>query len=175
MSIRETISEQIAKDAANDTIPMKERWGQLIPLAGTALVTLFFVIHALRPTGFFTAEFTTLAAVLTWTMVATGTAPFVVRMVTGSKTVTKWFEMAGMAVSVVALLYLVVVFPFNFEYFAAPLPAALEPLLSWVPSWLGWWVLAIGVVGAGACLGYNAYLAVRKYSRVADYCSGTAT
>ncbi len=175
MSIREQISNQIAKDASEDRIPMKERWGQLIPLAGVALVTLFFVIHWIRPTGFFTAEYTTLAVVLTWAMAATGTAPFVVRMVTGSKKITKWFEMAGMAIGVVALVYLLVKFPFDFDYFAAPLPGALEPLLSWVPSWLGWWVLAIGAVGGAACLGYNLYLVVTKSRRLSQVVAATST
>ncbi len=158
------IAELVAKEARSDAISMSERWGQLIPLAGTALVILFFVIHQTRPTGFFTAEFGTLATVLTWGMVAVGTIPFFVRMIKGSKNYTRPFEIGSMAVSFVALLYLLIVFPFNFAHFAAPLPASLEFLLDWVPSVLGWWVLAIGVVGSALFAVYTLflYLAVRK-------------
>lgn len=136
------------KEAKNDAVPRSERWGQLIPLAGAALIVAFFAIHQLKPTGFFTAEYGTTAQVLLYGALVAGAIPFVVRLVKGSKNFTRPFEIGSMAVSFVGQLYLLLVFPFNFAYFAAPLPSFLEFLLDWVPADLGKLVLGIGVVGS---------------------------
>jgi hypothetical protein len=161
----------------SDKVSRSERFGQLIPLAGTALVIIFFAIHQLRPTGFFTAEYGIVAQAVLYGILVVGAVPFVARIATGSKKATKPYEMVAMAVSFVGMLYLLIVFPFNFEYFAAPLPASLEFLLDWVPSLLGWAVLAVGVLGSGACMAVNLvqYLSKKKLAEIAEKCQAGET
>lgn len=153
-----------AKEARTDRLPSNERWGQLIPLAGAALVASFFVIHLTRPTGFFTSEFGQLAELLLYGMLAVGVLPFIVRLVGGSKNAARPFEIVSMGVGFIGQLYYLIVFPFNFAYFAAPLPGSLEFLLDWVPAELVKWILGIGIVGSvvfSAC-DFLLYRAVKK-------------
>jgi hypothetical protein len=76
-----------------------------------------------------------------------------------------------MAFMVVGSIYFLVTFPFDFSYFAEPLPKALEPLLDWFPATLAKWLMGIGIVAGPIFAVYTSalYFGVKKrLSEVGD-------
>ncbi len=144
--LRNWLDRQIEKEAKGDVLSFPDRIGQIAAVALNLVAIAFVVIHHTRPTGFFTDEFGTLAAVLLYAVLIVVMVPLFVRLIVGRKNLARLFEMGTNVVFFVAMLYLLVVFPFDFSHFAEPLPRWLEFLLEWVPALLAKWVLAIGII-----------------------------
>jgi cytochrome bd-type quinol oxidase subunit 2 len=153
------------KEVKRDRLGSKERIGELVSIVGCFIVLLFFVIHDTRPTGFFTEEFGTVAAVLLYSMLAIGFLPIVTRLITGRRNhPARLFESAVMAVFFIGQLYFLAVFPFDMSHFADPFPDSLEFLIDWISPTIAKILLAIGVVGGAVFTVYNyiLYLAVKE-------------
>jgi multisubunit Na+/H+ antiporter MnhB subunit len=156
------LRKQAEKEAKREAIASKDRMVELVPIAGTLLVTAFVAIHQTRPTGFLTGD-AGLAALVLYLMLVVGLVPMLIRLVAGRRNLSRLFEIVGMAVFFVGQLYLLVKFPFDFSHFAEPLPHSLEFLLDWVSATLAKVILGIGVVGSAVFAVYTffLYLAVR--------------
>jgi len=144
--VRNWMERQVEKEARRDALSFPDRMGQIAGLVCSVIVVAFVAIHQTRPTGFFTDEFGTLAAVLLYGGIIVGMAPVVVRLIVGSKNQARPFEVVSMVVSFVAMIYLLAVFPFDFAHFAEPLPSSLEFLLDWISATLAKIVLGIGIL-----------------------------
>jgi len=158
--LRDWLDRQIEKEAKGDVLSFPDRVGQIAAVALNLVAIAFVAIHQTRPTGFFTDEFGTLAAVLLYAILVVVMVPLFVRLFVGRKNLARLFEIGTNVVFLVAMLYLLVVFPFDFTHFAEPLPRWLEFLLEWVPALLAKWVLAIGIVIAAVMPIYT-YLVYR--------------
>ncbi len=158
--LRNWLGRQIEKEAKGDVLSFPDRIGQIAAVALNLVAIAFFAIHHTRPTGFFTDELGTLAAVLLYAVLIVVMAPLFVRLIVGRKNPARLIEIGTNVVFLVAMLYLLVVFPFDFSHFAEPLPRWLEFLLEWVPSWLAKAVLAIGIV-VSAIMPIYTYLVYR--------------
>jgi len=161
------ISSQADREARTDRISFGERMGQLVAVAGFLVVIVFVAIHQTRPTGFFTDDFGTLASVLLYGALVIGIVPLLVRFYTGRKNVARPFELIGFFPFLVGQLYFLVVFPFEFDHFADPLPRSLEFLLDWISPTLAKIVLGIGVVGSIVFMIYNSFLYLGVKDRLA--------
>lgn len=158
---------QVEKEAGKDKIPPSEMIGQIIGVACGVIILAFFAIHQTRPTGFFKEDFSTFDSVLMYLIIVLGMISPLVRFVFGRKNVARPFDAIGMAVFFAGGLYFLIKFPFDFSYFAEPLPRVLEPLLDWVSGTFARWLLGIGVVGSSffSVYTYLLFLAVRKRLR----------
>ncbi len=155
---------QVEKEAKKDVLSFPDRMGQIAALACSVIAIAFVAIHDTRPTGFFTDEFGMLAAALLYGMLVVGMIPVLVRLVTGRKNLARLVEAGTTVVFFVALLYLLVVFPFDFSHFAEPLPRSLEFLLEWIPEVLAKVAMAIGIIASAILPAYTylLYLGVRR-------------
>jgi cytochrome bd-type quinol oxidase subunit 2 len=158
--LRNWLEKQVEKEAKGDVLSFPDRMGQIAAVALNLVAIAFVAIHHTRPTGFFTDEFGTLAAVLLYAVLIVVMVPLFVRLIVGRKNPARLFEMGTNVVFFVAMLYLLVVFPFDFSHFAEPLPRWLEFLLEWVPALLAKWVLAIGII-VSAVMPMYTYLVYR--------------
>jgi len=156
---------QVEKEAGKDQVPSTDRIGQAIGLVCAAIFLVFFVIHQTRPTGFFTDDFGTGDAALLYALILSGMLSPIVRLIYGRKNIARPFDAGGMAFVFIGGLYFLVTFPFDFTYFAAPLPHVLEPLIDWVSGTFARWLLGIGVVASPFFSAYNfiLYFGVRKH------------
>lgn len=155
---------QVEKEAKRDSIPFSEKVGQLVAIAGTVIVLLFFSIHQTRPTGFFTDEFGSGDSALMYVMILLGILPALVRFLKGSRNAARPPDALSLATFFVGGLYFLITWPFDFAYFAAPLPHSLEFLLDWVTADIGKLVTGIGVVVSPffSALTFLTYLGVKK-------------
>lgn len=155
---------QIEKEAKRDSIPFSEKVGQLVAIAGTVIVLLFIAIHQTRPTGFFTDEFGSGDSVLMYVMVLVGIVPALVRFLKGSRNAARPPDALSLAVFFVGGLYFLITWPFDFAYFAAPLPHSLEFLLDWVTDDIGKLLTGIGIVASPffSVFTFLTYLGVKK-------------
>ncbi len=140
--------EQVEKEVKKDSLPSSERFGQLIGVVATLIVIAFFAIHQTRPTGFFTDDFRALEAALLYTVLVFGLFPMLARFITGRRNEARLLDAIDMVIFLVAGLYLLIVFPFDFSHFAEPLPRSLEFLLDWISATLAKWVIGIGIVAS---------------------------
>jgi hypothetical protein len=119
----------------DDTMENSERvMGKGIILVGIVGV-LYFVAHQIWSTGFFTATFGTLEMVLLYgyliAMIVSGTLYGFL----GRKHLSRYFDVfGGMFFAAVAITWLLVVFPFDFAYFADVLPDFLRFLVQWISN-----------------------------------------
>lgn len=170
-SLNETTTERknwldhhAESEAKKDRIPNSERRGNIAGIAVIFLVALFFVASQLWQTGFFTSSFGVAEMFLFYAAMLFGILTTTVRGVVGRKNLARLFDAIGGGLFFIALLWLFVIFPFDFTHFADPLPRALEFLLNWVSNDIARFLMILGFVGAPIMLVYNAlmYRLVRR-------------
>jgi hypothetical protein len=151
-------------EAKKDVIPTSERWGNIVGLIIIFLVFIFFVAHQVWQTGFFTSSFGTVEMFLFYAALLFGIVTTSVRGVVGRKNVARLFDAFGGGLFFIALVWLYVVFPFNFAHFADPLPRALEFLLRWITDDIARVLMILGLIGTPIMMIYNAlmYTLVRR-------------
>jgi len=137
---------QAEKWAAKDRVSLSELVGEAVGILIGIVILAFFAIHQTRPTGFFAEDFGDADAALLYLLIVMGMVSPVVRFIYRRRNIARPFDVFGMAVFFVAGLYFLIKWPFDFAYFADPLPRALEPLLDWVSGTLARWLLGIGVI-----------------------------
>lgn len=81
-----------------------------------------------------------------------------VRGVFGRKNLARLFDTFGAGLFFIALIWLYVVFPFDFAHLADPLPRALEFLLQWISNDIARVFMVLGLIGTPIMLVYNALM-----------------
>jgi cytochrome bd-type quinol oxidase subunit 2 len=150
--------KQAEKEIKKDLLKRPDRVGQAIGLVGCLIVIIFFGYHLSKPTGFFTSAFGTFGAVLFFGINIIGIIPQAVRLVKGRKNPARPFDILNSALFLVALIYFVATFPFDFSHFADPLPTSLEFLINWISNGLASALMVIGILGLLFALPYQILL-----------------
>lgn len=161
--------KQAEREAKKDSLRRSDRFGQIIGIIGIIVIIVFFAYHLAKPTGFFTSAFGAFDAALFFGINILGILPQVIRLVTNRKTPARPFDIINSVLMLVALIYFVAKFPFDFSHFADPLPRSLEFLLSWVSNGLASALMVLGIIGMLFALPYQTllHMAVRKLPPVA--------
>ena len=146
-SSKDWFRKQAEKEAKKDTLKRADRFGQVIGIAGTLIVIVFFGYHLAKPTGFFTPSFGAFEIALFFGINIIGIVPQVIRLVKGKKAPARPFDIFNSALFLVALIYFLATFPFDFSHLAVPLPASLEFLLSWVSNEIAKALMVLGIIG----------------------------
>ena len=82
-------------EAEKDTLPYSERGGNVVAVGLILLVALYFVLHQLWATGFFTSQFGSAETVLFYASLLFGLVPAGVRMLIGRKNLARLFDGHG--------------------------------------------------------------------------------
>lgn len=149
-------ARRVEAEAKKDTLPYAERVGNVVAVVVIILVTLYFVAHQMGSTGFFTSKFGTLEKFLFYAVLIYQIVPTASRTVFGRKNLARLFEIFGSALGTVALVWLFVVYPFDFAYFADVLPSFLRFLLQWISNDIVRVLMVLGIIAAPVMAIYQA-------------------
>jgi cytochrome bd-type quinol oxidase subunit 2 len=151
-------------EAKKDVIPFSERAGNIIGIVGVLLVVLFFAVHQMQSTGFFTSSFSTAEMLLLYLSLVAGMITTAIRALFGRKNLARLFDVFGACFFTVTLTWLYIVFPFSFTHFADVLTDFLKFLLQWISNDIARTLMIIGIVAAPVMAIYNflMYMLVRR-------------
>jgi len=90
------------------------------------LVIAFFLFHQMDDTGFFTDAFGPLEMALFHSVPVLGLATSTLRLIFARKNLLRPLDIAGLVLFMIAALYLLDLFPFDFSHLADPLPGLLK-------------------------------------------------
>jgi hypothetical protein len=158
------LRKQVVKEVTKDSLPMSERLGQLVAVPFTLIAIWFFAEHQSRPTGFFTDGFGSLEAGLFYGIIVIGLAPPIVRFLLGRKNPARLVDIVQMAFFLIAGVYLLSRFPFDFTYFAEVLPENLQPMFDWVTDGIAKFAATVALLAMGVAIphAWLVYVYVRR-------------
>ncbi len=174
VSAQKDVSEKIAAgnwfaghiegQAKKDSLPLSERAGEVVGLIVILLVTLFWVVHQTSSTGFFTSGFGPTEAFLFYLSLLFGLVPAAGRIVVGRRNVVRPLALLNMVLIIVAIAWLLWVFPFDFSHLADVLPESLRFLLQWISDDVARVVMTIAIIATPIGIIYTAvvYVFVRR-------------
>jgi hypothetical protein len=123
------------KAEAEKGIPFGERVVGIAIVVFSVLMVLYFVAHQRRSTGFFTPSFGTLEMLLLYGLLILGIISAGLEGVFGLRLHSRLFDaFGGLILAAVCTVWLLVVFPFEFAYFADVLPESLRFLVQWISN-----------------------------------------
>jgi len=124
------------KAEADKGIPKNERIAGIgFFFSGSILVVLYLAAHQIWSTGFFTAKFGTIEMMMlygSWISLSISSG---LEGLLGKRLLSRLFDSFGGIIYIaVATAWLLVVFPFDFTYFANVLPDFLRFLVQWISN-----------------------------------------
>ena len=145
-----------AKAEADKGVPKNERITGIVLVVASILAILYFVSHQTGSTGFFTQKFGKLEMFLLY-------GSLVAWIITGSldgifsqRLLSRFFDSFGGIIFIaVANAWLLVVFPFEFTYFADVLPVFLRFLLQWISNDIARVIILLFTVAMGIAAVYS--------------------
>ena len=157
-------ARRVEAEAKKDAMPYSERVGNVVAVVVIILVALYFVAHQMWSTGFFTSKFGSAEMFLFYASLLYGLVPTGIRILVGRKNLARLFDVFGSVLITITLVWLYVIFPFDFAYFADVLPSFLRFLLQWISNDIARVLMALGIIAAPVMAVYTAilYVFVRK-------------
>ena len=135
------------KAEADKGIPCGDRIVGIAIVVFSVLMVLYFSAHQRRSTGFFTATFGTLEMIalygiwVYWIVVAG------LESILGLRLLSRLFDVfGGLIFSGICIAWLLVVFPFEFAYFADVLPDSLRFLVRWISNDIARVLMVLGFI-----------------------------
>ena len=153
------------KAEAEKGIPFSERVVGISIVVISVLLVLYFIAHQTQSTGFFTAEFGTSEMVMLYGLLILGIISAGLEGVFGQRLYSRLFDVfGGLILAAVCTAWLLVVFPFEFTYFADVLPDFLRFLVQWISNDIAGVIMVIGIIVAPIVASYTAimYMLVRR-------------
>ena len=141
-------ARHVSAEAKKDFMTFSERIGNAVSVVCIIIVTLYLVAHQMGSTGFFTSEFTLAAMFLLYTPLAYGLFENIVRFFIASRNTGRIFDVIGAGIFVIVFALLLIIFPFDFTYFADVLPDSLRFLLQWISNNVAVVIMVLGLIVA---------------------------
>jgi hypothetical protein len=136
-----------AKKEAENDIPFNDRVTGIVFMIISVLIMLYFVAHQLWDTGFFTSNLTTLevfflyGSLIFWIITCSLDGIFSKRFL------SRLLDTFGGVIFVtISLVWLLIVFPFEFAYFANVLPNFLRFLAQWISNDIARVIMIVGII-----------------------------
>ena len=157
-------ARRVEAEAKKDTLPYSERVGNIVAVVVIILVVLYFAAHQMWSTGFFTSKFGSAEMFLFYASLLYGLVPTSIRGLVGRKNLARLFDVFGSVLFTITLVWLYVIFPFDFAYFADVLPSFLRFLLQWISNDIARVLMMLGIIVTPVMAVYTAilYVFVRK-------------
>jgi len=135
------------KAEAEKGIPYRERVVGIAIVVFSVLMVLYFVVHQTRSTGLFTETFGTLEMLLLYGLLILGIISAGLEGVFGQRLLSRLFDVfGGLILAAVFTVWLLVVFPFEFAYFADVLPDFLRFLVQWISNDIARVLMVLGII-----------------------------
>jgi hypothetical protein len=123
------------KAEADKGIPYGERVTGIIIVVVTALIMLYFIAHQIWSTGFFTAKFDTFEMIMLYGSLLFMIVSSSLEGIFGQRLLSRiWDAFGGLIFATIGIIWLLLIFPFEFTYFADVLPSFLRFLLQWISN-----------------------------------------
>jgi hypothetical protein len=124
------------KTEADKGIPKNERIAGIgLFFAGSVLMVLYLAAHQIWSTGFFTAKFGTIEMIMLYGSWIAWIITSGLEGVLGQRLLSRLFDTFGGIIFIaLATSWLLVVFPFDFTFFADVLPDFLRFLVQWISN-----------------------------------------
>ena len=136
-----------AKAEADKGVPPNERVVGVAIVVVSILMMLYFAAHQVWSTGFFTTAFGALEVIMLYGNLTAWTVTGFLEGVLGQRLLSRLFDVFGGIIFItVSLAWLLVVFPFDFAYFADVLPDFLRFLVQWISNDIARGIMVIGVI-----------------------------
>ncbi len=120
-----------------DILNFASRIGELVAVFVMMVFATFWLRHQRLDTGFFTDEFGTFEMFLFYGSMFFSTLPPLVRAFIGRRNISRPWDIWANMFGVVTAIWLLTVFPFDFNHLADALPGGLQFLLEWVTNDIG--------------------------------------
>jgi len=150
------------KTESDKGIPKNERIAGIgFFFTGSLLMIFYLATHQIWSTGFFTSTFSTIEMIMLYSSWIAWIITAGLEGVLGQRLLSRLFDTFGGIIFIaVATAWLVVVFPFEFAYFADVLPEFLRFLVQWISNdiarvTMGLYAIAIGIAAVYAPIGYK--------------------
>jgi len=162
-----------AKKEAEKDIPFNDRVTGIILVIVSVLIMLYFVTHQMWSTGFFTSNFSPLevfflyGSLIFWIITCSLDGVFSQRFF------SRLLDAFGGVIFVtIGLVWLLLVFPFEFAYFGNVLPDFLRFLVQWISNDIAREIMILGIVvlviAAIYCpIGYK-FVNIERFKRKQD-------
>jgi len=137
--------KHIEREAKKDVLPKGERIGVIVGIVFIIICIVFFATHLTSDSGFFTSDFGALGAALFFGAAIYGIFPQILKFMFGTKNRVRPFEFIGNVLTLIAGIYFISTWPFDFTHLADILPGGLQPVLSWISNELVQILLIIGI------------------------------
>jgi hypothetical protein len=136
-----------AKTEADKGIPPNERIVGIAIVAVSILMMSYCVAHQMWSTGFLTAAFGALEMIMLYGNLITWVITGALEGVLGQRLLSRLFDVFGGIIFItISFAWLLVVFPFEFTYFADVLPAFLRFLVQWISNDIARVIMVIGII-----------------------------
>ena len=136
-----------AKTEADKGVPNNERVTGIVLVVVNALLILYFVSHQMESTGFFTPKFGTLemfflyGSLVAW--IITGSLDGIF----GQRLLSRLFDVFGGIIFIaISLVWLTIIFPFDFSHFPDVLPSSLRFLVQWISNDIAKGIMVLGTI-----------------------------
>jgi hypothetical protein len=159
-----------AKTEADKGVPRNDRVAGIAIVVVSFLLMLYFIAHQTESTGFFTSTFGPLEMVMLYGNLTAWIITGPLEGFFGQRLLSRIFDaFGGIIFMVVSLAWLLVVFPFDFSYFANVLPVSLRFLVQWISNGIAQGVMVLVVILLAVAAVYSpiAYKfdSVKRFSR----------
>ena len=136
-----------AKAEADKGIPTNERVFGVVIVLVSILIMLYYAAHQLGSTGFFTSKFGTLEIIMLYGNLIAWAITGTLEGILGQRLLSRLFDVFGGIIFIdISLLWLFVIFPFNFTHFADVLPEFLRFLVQWISNDIAGGIMVIGII-----------------------------
>ena len=123
------------KAEADKGIPNNERVVGIGIVVVCVLIVLYFITHQMWLTGFFTVDFDIFEMVMLYGSLLFMIVSAGLEGIFGQRLLSRiWDAFGGLIFATIAVTWLLVVFPFEFTYFANVLPDFLRFLIQWISN-----------------------------------------
>jgi hypothetical protein len=145
------------KAEADKGIPKNERIASIgFFFAGSVLMILYLVSHQIWSTGFFTTKFGPIEMLMlygSWISLSISSG---LEGILGQRLLSRLFDTFGGIIYIsVATAWLIIVFPFDFTYFANVLPDFLRFLVQWISNDIARIIMALYAIVMGIAAIYS--------------------
>lgn len=136
-----------AKEEADKGIPRQDRVTSVGVFVTTLLILVYFVLHHVGQTGFFTLKFETLEMILFY-----GSLIFLIissglEGIFAQRLLSRlWDALGGLIFATIGVSWLLIVFPFDFTYFSNILPDFLRFVVQWISNDIAKGIMVIGII-----------------------------
>ena len=136
-----------AKVEADKGIPRGERGFGIALVIINILMILYFTTHQMRSTGFFTESFGTLEMFFLYGYSVFWIISAGLEGVLGKRLLSRLFDVfGGVIFGGICIIWLFVVFPFEFAHFAEVLPDSTRFLLGWISNDIARVLMVLGII-----------------------------